>query len=227
MTRQASQSRRMGPREKMDWEFKIQNLIDRITALENNNRSQAQRTSDIQGAINAVDTKVSTAVTNLQDYKKFVTSRFEHVGTATETHFHDTDAKINDLDANSTIIENHFVIVGGRLDSMDIAMTRMMESMRALQAVFTTQGMALPQMFNMSMPSHPPQQPQPTAEAPGLNMFSGCSQPEPPAACGGRPLCSYPDNLPRPAQPGIIPTAVHSQAFVRHDGLPRLHSEAM
>ena len=68
----------------MDSELTTQNLIDRTTALENNNRSQAQRTSDIQGAINVVDAKVNTVVTDIEDYiedyKKFVTSRFEHFG---------------------------------------------------------------------------------------------------------------------------------------------------
>ena len=69
----------------MDWEFTINILIDSIQALENQNRSHVQRTSDIQGAINIVDAKVTTVVTDVDDYKKFVTSRIEHVGNATET----------------------------------------------------------------------------------------------------------------------------------------------
>ena len=56
----------------MDWKLTTKNLIDRIAALENNNRSQAKRTSDIQGAINVVDAKVNTVVTDIEDYKKFV-----------------------------------------------------------------------------------------------------------------------------------------------------------
>ena len=83
----------MEPQETMDWEFTINNLIDRIQALENQNRSHAQRTADIQGAINMVDAKVTTAVTDVDEYKTFVTSKFEHVGRATETTFNDTDAE--------------------------------------------------------------------------------------------------------------------------------------
>ena len=47
-----------------------------------------------------VDPKVNTVVTNIEDYKKFVTSRFGHVGTVGETKVNDTDAKINDTEAN-------------------------------------------------------------------------------------------------------------------------------
>ena len=65
MNRAASTSQRMGPHETMDWELTINNLIDRIQALENQNRSHAQRTSDIQGAINIVDAKVTTVVTDI------------------------------------------------------------------------------------------------------------------------------------------------------------------
>ena len=53
----------------MDWEVTIQNLIDGITALENNHRSQAPQTSDIQSAINVVDAKINAAVTDIEDYK--------------------------------------------------------------------------------------------------------------------------------------------------------------
>ena len=70
----------MGPRETMDWEFTINSLIDRIQALENQKRSHAQRTADIQGAINMVDAKVTTVDTDIDEYKKFVASRFEHSG---------------------------------------------------------------------------------------------------------------------------------------------------
>ena len=42
----------------MDWEFTTNSLIDRLQALENTHRSHAQRTADIQGAINMVDAKV-------------------------------------------------------------------------------------------------------------------------------------------------------------------------
>ena len=105
---------------------------------------------------------------------------------------------------------------------MGMALTRMVESMRALQPAFTTPGTAPPQTFNMSTPAKPPQQPQRTAEAPGLNMLAGCGQPEPPAACGGRPLGSYPENLPQPAQPGMIPTVVQPQGLIRHDGSPTI-----
>ena len=41
----------MGLQEVVDWEFTIQNINDRIQALENQNRSQGPRTSDIQGAM--------------------------------------------------------------------------------------------------------------------------------------------------------------------------------
>ena len=87
----------MGPQETIDWEPTIQNLIDRITAIENNNRSQAQRASDIQGAINVVDAKVNTVFTDTDDYNKFATSRSAHAGTIREIKFNDTDAKINDI----------------------------------------------------------------------------------------------------------------------------------
>ena len=55
------QSRQMGPQETLDWEFTIDNITDRLNALENQNRSHAQRTADIQGAINMVDAKIVTA----------------------------------------------------------------------------------------------------------------------------------------------------------------------
>ena len=141
-------------------------------------------------------------------------------GNATETQFNDTDAKIKNMESNSAVVEHNFVVAGRRLDAMDMALTRMVESMRALQAAFTTPGTAPPQTCNMSTPVQPPQQPQPTAEAAGLNMFASCGQPAPPAACGGRPLGSYPENLPQPAQPGRIPTVVHPQGLTRHDGSP-------
>ena len=48
--------------------------------------------------------------------------------------FVDTDAKLNDIEANSAIIENKLAIAGRRLCSMDMATTRMVESMLALQA---------------------------------------------------------------------------------------------
>ena len=86
--------------------------------------------------------------------------------------------------------------------------------MRALQAAFSTPGTAPPQTFNMSTPIQPSQQPQPTAEAPGLNVFAGCGQPEQPAACGGRPLGLYPEKLPHPAQPGMIPTVIQPQGLL-------------
>ena len=79
----------------MDWKFTINNIIDRIQALENQHRSQVQRTADIQGAINMVDAKVTTVLTDIDDYEKSVTSSFEHVGKVTETKFNDKDAKIN------------------------------------------------------------------------------------------------------------------------------------
>ena len=84
----------MGLRKTMDWEFTVNNLIDHIQALEKQNRSHAQRAADIQGAINMVDAKVMTAVADTDEYKKFVTSRFEHFGRVAETTFNDTDAKI-------------------------------------------------------------------------------------------------------------------------------------
>ena len=71
--------------------------------------------------------------------------------------------EINSLKSNSAVIEKHFVAAGRRLDYMDMALTRLVESMRALQAAFTTPGTAPPQTFNMSTLAHPPQQPQPTA----------------------------------------------------------------
>ena len=129
MNRAASTSRRMGPQETMDWEFTINNLIGRIPALENPKRSHAQRTSDIQGAIDMVDAKITTAVTDIDDYKKFVTSRFEHVGNVGETTFNDTNAKINNIESNPAIVEKNFVAAGRRLDAMGMALTRMVESM--------------------------------------------------------------------------------------------------
>ena len=136
----------------MDWELTIKNLIDSIQALENQNRSHAQRTSDIQGVMNMADAKVTTAVKDIVDYKKCVTSRFEHVGNVTETTFNDTDATINNIESYSAIIENSFVVAGRRLDAMDMALTRMVESTRALQTAFTTPGTAPPQTFNVSTP---------------------------------------------------------------------------
>ena len=58
----------MGPQEKLDWEFTIDNLIGRIQALENQHRGHAQRTADIQGAVNMVDAKVMTAVAYIDEY---------------------------------------------------------------------------------------------------------------------------------------------------------------
>ena len=81
----------MGALETMDWELTTNHLIDRITALENNNRSQAQRFSDIQGAINIFDVKVTTVITDIGGCKKLVTSRFEHSDKVSETTFNDTD----------------------------------------------------------------------------------------------------------------------------------------
>ena len=83
----------MGSQERMDWELTIDNLIARIQALENQNRSHAQRTADIQGAINMVDAKITTAVEDIGEYKKFVTSRFDLFGKVAETPFDDTDAE--------------------------------------------------------------------------------------------------------------------------------------
>ena len=114
----------------------------------------------------------------------------------------ETHAKLNDIEANSAIIEHDVVVAGRRIGSMDMATTRMVGSMQALQAAFATPGTAPRQTLDMSTPVHLPQQPQPTAEASGLNVFSRCGQTEQPAACGGRPLGSYPDNLPQPAYPG-------------------------
>ena len=91
-------------------------------------------------------------VTDIGDYKKCVTSRFEHAGNATETKFNHTDAKISNIESNSAITENKFVAAGRRLDAMDMALTRMVESVRALQNAFTIQGTAPPQTFNMSTP---------------------------------------------------------------------------
>ena len=68
------------------------------------------------------------------------------------------------MESNLAIIENHFVVAGRRLDAMDMAPTRMVDRMRALQAAFTTPRTAPPQTFNMSTPIQPSQQPQPTAK---------------------------------------------------------------
>ena len=66
----------------------------------------------------------------------------------------------------------------------------------------------------MSTPIQPTQQQQqPTVGAPGLNAFAGCGQPEQPAACGGRPLGLYLENLPQPAQPGMDPTTLRPQGL--------------
>ena len=66
----------------------------------------------------------------------------------------------------------------------------------------------------MSTPILPTQQQQPTVEALGLNVFAGCGQPEQPAACGGRPLGLYPENLPQPALPGMVPTVIQPQGLM-------------
>ena len=69
-----------------------------------------------------VEAKVTTAVTDVDDYKNCVTSRLERVGNASETKFNDTDAKINNLESNSASIENMFVVAGRQLDSVDMAL---------------------------------------------------------------------------------------------------------
>ena len=160
MNRAARTSRQMGPQESMDRDFAANNRIDRSQALENQNRSHAQRTSDIHGAIKMVGAKVTTAVMDIDDYNKFVTSRFEHVGNVTETKFNDTDARINSIESNEVIIEINLVVASRRLDAMDKTLTRMVETMRALHAAFTTPGTAPPQAFDMSTPVQHPQQPQ-------------------------------------------------------------------
>ena len=198
----------MGPQETLDWEFTIDNITDRLNTLETQNRSHAQRTADIQGAINMVDAKIVAAVEDIGEYKKFVTTRFDHFGNVAETKFNEVGANVAGMESNFATIENNCVVAGRRLDAMDGALTRMVDSMRALQAAFTTPGTAPPQTFNMSTPIQPTQQQQqPTVGAPGLNAFAGCGQPEQPAACGGRPLGQYPENLPQPEQPGMDPTS--------------------
>ena len=47
----------------------MQSHIDRIQALENQNRREAKRTSDIQGTINMVDASDTTAVADIDDKK--------------------------------------------------------------------------------------------------------------------------------------------------------------
>ena len=127
------------------------------------------------------------------------------------------------MGSSLAIIENNCVVAGRRLAAMDGALTGMVDSMRALQAAFTTPGAAPPQTFNMSTPLQMSQQPQPTANAPGLNLFAGGGQREPPAACGGRPLGTYPENLPQPLQQEIIATVIQPQGLLtRNDGSPSI-----
>ena len=95
----------MGPQETMDWEFTIDNITNRLTTLENQNRSHAQRTADIQGAINMVDAKIVTAVEDIGEYKKFVTSRFDHFGNVAETKFNEVGANVAGMESNVATVE--------------------------------------------------------------------------------------------------------------------------
>ena len=62
----------MRPQESRVWDLPTQKLIDRIQASENQTYSHGRDTSDIQGAINVVDAKITTTNTGVEEYKKYV-----------------------------------------------------------------------------------------------------------------------------------------------------------
>ena len=88
----------------MDWEFTIDNIIARVQAVENQNRSHAQSAANIQGAINMVDAKIMAAAEDIGEYKKFVTSGFDHFGKVAEAKFNEADTKVYGMESNLAII---------------------------------------------------------------------------------------------------------------------------
>ena len=97
-----------------------------------------------------VDVEITTALTEIEEYTKYVTSRLTHYSTAPEKKVAEHDEQIRSSMNNSVIVENRFVSAGRRLDSVEMTMTRMMDNTRALQTAFTTPRTAPPQMFDTS-----------------------------------------------------------------------------
>ena len=170
-------NRSMGPQEISDWQEAFTNMNDRINALENYNRTNGQKLSQLQGTLNEVKDVVKVIGDDYPLYKDYVQKRFHTICTATEN-------KVGEHEKVLKTVSENFTVCDRMLRGFEDTTAALMTSVERLNSAFAELQQPAAQQFNISTPAMLP-----PAAPPGIATETGQAFPQ----------CGQPDGIPHPA----------------------------
>ena len=169
-TTSLASARQMGEQETLDWDEVFDNLVSRVSALENLSKQKDNQIKELLGQVESASEMVLTTTTDIAAYKTWVNARFTHFDTVATEQIVDMKGSIKKIGDNFMMVETRFQFIENAQSEADArlaSIAMMVEELRVGRNAgpsYYSMGTPMPEIARGNAATAPPPPPPPGME---------------------------------------------------------------